>query len=344
MLWEHRGSFEIRSVEAMLIVRSPLRVSLVGGGSDIPSFYKENAFGMTLSFAIRKYIYVSIHKLVESDEILLKYSQLERVQKAEQIQHPVFRTALEKYNLNAIDISVSSDIAAGTGLGSSSSFTVGLCLSLSRLKNQKLSKHSLAELACQIELEELKEPIGKQDQFIASYGGIQKCTFHSSEKVCVNQIHLTSDQLHEVESHIHLVRCGKTRSASEILKGQIKELNENPRLSELYIEMRELVVPSVNAIHNQDFETLGKLVREGWDIKKRLSKNIENPEIVEVIEIGERLGAHGWKLLGAGGAGYILFIAPPQLRGKFQEIFGLSYISPGIDQEGAKVVYSSDEV
>ncbi len=327
----------------MIIVRSPLRVSLLGGGTDLPAFYSKFN-GSVISFALKKYIYITINELAESSDILLKYSKLERVQSINDIQHPIVRSALKRFEVSGVDISVTSDIPAGTGLGSSSSFTVGLVKALSEYKGVILSPSTLAEIACDIELNDLQEPIGKQDQYAASYGGINHFVFHQNGKVTLSK--LSEKAL--LESHISdcclLLRVGTVRKSSSILADQSEKL-ENGLNFDLMSNLVQITERFCSELP-QSISNLGSFLTESWTLKTKLANGITNNEIEIALNSAIKLGATGGKLLGAGQSGYILLVFPDS-RSRSEYTGQLSNknaaVLPRIDHGGCQVIFRSEK-
>jgi D-glycero-alpha-D-manno-heptose-7-phosphate kinase len=326
----------------MIIVRSPLRVSLLGGGTDLPAFYTRTK-GSVISFALAKYIYITINELAESTDILLKYSKLERVQRIDDIQHPIVRSALKRFEVSGVDISITSDIPAGTGLGSSSSFTVGLVKALSEYKSIVLSPSSLAEIACDIELNDLQEPIGKQDQYAASFGGINQFIFHSNGQVTASQF----SEVTALESCISdcclLLRVGTVRKSSSILTDQSERLQSgrNFDLMAVLVEITEKFCRELP----ESVATLGLLLTQSWGLKTKLAEGITNKDIENSLNSAIKFGATGGKLLGAGQSGYILLVFPDiYSRGEYikQLPNESATIVPEIDKDGCKVIFRSE--
>ena len=248
----------------MLINRTPLRVSLLGGGTDLPAFFESNDFGRVLSFAISKYVYISIHPLVEDSRILLKYSKQEFVENYDQLQHPIARAVLRELQIKGVDIGISSDIPSGTGMGSSSAFTVGFYGLCHAFKGTFSSALDLARMACKLEIEELNSPIGKQDQYACALGGINQIDFYPNGSVTAQPLKIEKEVIAEFERHLLLIRVGKTRSAS----GQLKIQNEILRSRSLsniegkYVELRNLVEVGTSVLIKGDFKTLGSLIKQ----------------------------------------------------------------------------------
>ena len=322
----------------MIIVRTPLRVSLFGGGTDLDP-YMTKFGGKVLSFTINKYIYLSIHPLVESQDIMLKYSINERVSEPEQIQHKVFRAVLGEYELNGIDIAVSSDIAAGTGLGSSSAFTVGLIHLIEEYLGKKPSKRYLANRACDVELNILKEPIGIQDQFAAAFGGINIFEFHTRNDVDVRPIYPEEHMLQIMSSNMLLVRVMGERSASELLLKQRKTMHTDEVIENLN-NMKDMVEFGIEAWKSSALE-LGKLLDMTWRSKKKLSSYISNEKIDFVYQKLMSEGFYGGKLLGAGGNGYLLMVGSKAVVAKAHLSKEYSTLTLNLDTNGSHVIYTS---
>ena len=325
----------------MLIVRTPLRISLVGGGTDIPSIYKEIGYGKVLTLAINKYIYISAHSLLEDSGILLKYSKTEKVSDPDELIHPMAREILKMFKVKSLDLSITSDIPAGTGMGSSSSFTVNLLTIMHTYLGLPYTKTSIAELACNIEIDKLGEPIGKQDQYIAALGGIQSLKFETLGNVVSTDM-TTIEEKSDVSNMLHLVRVGGNRSASEILREQQSFARQNPDILKKYKKLLDLANDAEKAFSKLDFRELGLIITESWFIKKTLSPGITNNEIDSVLSIGESLGAWGGKLLGAGGSGYIFFLGDQELKERLKQKFLDRYLSVRLDYEGSKVIYHEE--
>ena len=322
----------------MIIVRTPLRVSLFGGGTDIDP-YMTKFGGKVLSFSINKYIYLSIHPLVESQDVMLKYSINERVSKPKQIQHKVFRVVLEEYDLKGIDIAISSDIAAGTGLGSSSAFTVGLIHLVEEYLGKKPSKRYLANKACAVELDMLKEPIGIQDQFAAAFGGINIFEFNSQYDVAVQPIYPEEQMLKILSSNMLLVRVKGERSASALLLKQRSTMHQEEVIENLN-SIKDLVDYGIEAWKTSAKE-LGKLLDKGWNSKKKLSSSMSNKEIDLIYQKLIGAGFYGGKLLGAGGNGYLLMVGGEAVVAKTHLSKEYSTLTLNLDTNGSHVIYTS---
>ena len=327
----------------MIIARSPLRVTLGGGGTDLPSYYREHE-GFLIAAAIDKYVYVNVMRPF-TEGVYLKYSQLEHVQDIGDVQHPIIREALQLMGFRTpqIEISALADIPAGTGLGSSGSFTTALLKALYAHRKRHLHQEELAELACHIEIERLREPIGKQDQYAAAVGGVTCFTFHRDDKVTAVPLKVSMDTLFDLEDNLLLFFTGFSRSASTILMDQKDrtQSSDHEMLTNLHY-VKELGLRSQAALEAGDTAHFGALMHEHWEHKKRRSGGMSNPKIDEWYELGRRNGAIGGKLVGAGGGGFLMFMAENRnrLRRAMAEA-GLEEVRFRFDFEGAKVVMTS---
>ena len=325
----------------MIITRTPLRVSFLGGGSDFPEFYDENG-GAVLSCAIAQHIYITCHPLVESSDIMLKYSKLELVRNPKEIQHPVLREILQKYDVSGIDISVSSDIPAGTGLGSSSAFTVGALHTIRKYQGISSTNFDLALEACEIEIDHLREPIGIQDQFATSLGGFNFLEFRQNRKVDVKTIELTSGVEDFFMQNFLLVRVPGERSANTILKEQRNTLLTKRGIA----ATKELMGLAIDFASNftPDLIKIASALNESWTIKKTLSGNISNSNIDELYEYFLANGVLGAKLLGAGASGYMLIAASSDTIDGVENNSKFKTLRLKIDRDGSKVVYDSTKL
>jgi len=326
----------------MVIARSPLRITLGGGGTDLPSYYRGHE-GFLIAAAIEKYVYVTVMRPF-TEAIYLKYSELEHVDSVEEIKHRIIREALLMQNLRTpqIEITTLADIPAGTGLGSSGSFTTALLKALYAHRRQLIHPQELAELACLIEIDRLGEPIGKQDQYIAAYGGLTCFTFHKDDSVTAVPLKISMDTLFDLEDNILLFFTGYSRSASGILKDQNSrtQRRDDEMLENLHF-VKELGYRSKDALEAGDVAKFGELMHEHWEHKKRRSGGMSNPKIDEWYQLGLKNGAGGGKLVGAGGGGFLMFYATD--RNKLRHALskeGLEEVRFGYDFEGTKVVLS----
>ena len=324
----------------MIITRSPLRVSLGGGGTDLPSYYRDHG-GFLVAAAIDKYVYITQHRTFQ-EEIILKYSKLERAQAVDQIEHPIVREALKLVGGNDrhVELTSMADIPGGTGLGSSGSFTTALLKALHTAKKNLISPAELAEQACDIELNKLGEPIGKQDQYIAAIGGITAFTFHRDGRVEYRPVRLAEETLYNLEDNLLLFFTGYSRSASAILKDQNDRSKQNDQamLDNLHFT-KELGVQSLAALEGGNLEEFARLMDVHWQRKKARSSGMSNDRINVWYDYAMQHGALGGKLIGAGGGGFLMFYAgdKAQLRHAMRQQ-GLQEVRFRFDFEGTKVV------
>ena len=299
----------------MIITRSPLRISLGGGGTDLPSYYREHG-GFVVSAAIDKYVYITLHQTFFED-LILKYSQLERVRSLDEIQHPLIREALRlaDQQANYLEITSMSDIPAGTGLGSSGSFVTALLHALHTHTKTLVPKQQLAEQACYIEIEKLREPIGKQDQYIAAFGGITSFEFRSDDTVAVTPLKMSVEALASLEDNLALFYTGFTRSASEILRDQDRRSRErDPAIADNLHFVKTLGIESKDALEAGDLREFAKLLHVHWQHKKQRSGGMSNSRIDDLYELARNNGALGGKLIGAGGGGFLMFYTEDKTR------------------------------
>ncbi len=318
----------------MRITRTPLRISFAGGGSDLPAHFEEHE-GAVCSITIDKYIYITAKPNVSlfPHRYRLMYSRVEELSDRDQIAHPIIRQLVADYGIGALDLSVMSDIPAGTGMGSSSAFTVGLHNALSRLP---YDKHRLAHEACATEILDLGEPIGYQDQYAAAFGGLNHFHF-TDDGVTVSPLMLPPEGFRALKASLTLVYLGGTRSASTLLKEQSSNDNTHNLRA-----MTALATNAAMALRRGNIVDLGPIIREGWERKRGLSAHVSTDLVDHIISQASRHGATGAKLLGAGGAGFILIFCPPNEHGKMIEglrPLNLQYVDFGWDFEGSKILY-----
>jgi D-glycero-alpha-D-manno-heptose-7-phosphate kinase len=326
----------------MIITRSPLRITLGGGGTDLPSYYREHG-GFIIAAAIDKYVFVNVMRPF-SPGIFLKYSKLEHVDQVDDVQHPILREAIRMMGFRTpqVEITTLADIPAGTGLGSSGSFTTALLKGLYTHRRRLLHVDELAELACEIEINRLGEPIGKQDHYISAYGGVTCFTFHPDERVRAEPLQISTSALFEIEDRLLLFFTGFARSAGKILiDQQMRTLqNDQAMLDNLHF-VKTLGLESRRALEHGDTARFGALMHDHWEHKKRRSGGMSNPQIDEWYELGRANGAIGGKLVGAGGGGFLLFYAEDRtrLRAAMAKA-GLEEVRFRFDFEGTKVLVS----
>lgn len=327
----------------MIVVRSPLRISLGGGGTDLPSYYREHE-GFLIAAAIDKYVYITLHQTFVR-ELIIKYSKMERVTSIDQVEHPIIREALKHVDVAAphLEITSMADIPAGTGLGSSGSFTTALLKALHTLKKNLIHPRELAEEACHIELNLLKEPIGKQDQYIAAFGGLTCFRFLPTGNVEAWPLKIDQDTLYSLEDNLLLFFTGYSRSASNILIEQDKksQAKDQDMIDNLHF-IKELGFKSKAALEKGDLHTFAELMNVHWQHKKKRSNNMSNDQINQWYDIARQNGAIGGKMIGAGGGGFLMFYADDkvQLRHAMREA-GLHEVRFRFDFAGTQVVAQS---
>jgi D-glycero-alpha-D-manno-heptose-7-phosphate kinase len=326
----------------MIIARSPLRITLGGGGTDLASYYRRHG-GFLIAAAIDKYVYVTVTRPF-TPGIYLKYSALEHVERVADVRHPIIREALELQNLQApqVELTTLADIPAGTGLGSSGSFTTALLKALYTHQRKTIHSQELAEIACHIEIDRLREPVGKQDQFIAAFGGITCFTFHQDQRVEVQPLRVSTQTMFDLEDNLLLFFTGFNRAAGGILNDQQvrSEAGESEMLGNLNY-VKTLAYRSRDCLETGDLVRFGELMHEHWEHKRRRSHNISNPQIDEWYSLAMRNGAIGGKLVGAGGGGFLMFYAAD--RNRLRQAMakaGLEEVRFRFDFEGTKVVMS----
>jgi len=324
----------------MIITRSPLRITLGGGGTDLPSYYSEFG-GFLVAAAIDKYVYITLHKTFKPG-FILKYSQLEHAMEPGEIKHPIIREALKLagFEKDFLEITSMADIPAGTGLGSSGSFTTALLKGLHSYKRNLIHPMELAEEACNIEINKLGEPIGKQDQYIASYGGITCFTFNKDGSVSAEPLKVSKETLFDLEDNLLLFFTGYSRSASSILKEQDdKSKNRSRDMIDNLHFVKDLGYKSKKALEAGDLNEFGRLMNTHWEYKKKRSGSMSNTKINDWYKLAVLNGAVGGKLIGAGGGGFLMFYAHDKKKLRhvmMQE--GLEEVRFRFDFEGTKAV------
>ena len=326
----------------MIIARSPLRISLGGGGTDLPSYYKEHG-GFLIAAAIDKYVYATVTRPF-TPGIYLKYSSLEQVQQVIDVKHPIIRECLKEMNLRTpqVEITTLADIPSGTGLGSSGSFTTALLKALYSHYRKNIHPRELAELACKIEIDNLGEPIGKQDQYIAAFGGVTSFIFNKDGTVEAEPLKISIETLHNLEDNLLLFFTGITRSASSILSDQDKKSKvNNKEMVENLDFIKNLGYQSQDALLSGDTNKFGELMHIHWQHKQLRSKDMTNEFINKAYETALKNGAVGGKLVGAGGGGFLMFYCSEkvQLRNAMSQL-GLEEVRFKFDFEGTKVILS----
>ncbi|WP_159874895.1 GHMP kinase [Aquitalea denitrificans] len=323
----------------MILSKTPLRMSYVGGGSDMAVYYREE-LGAVLSTSVDKYMYIAVNPKFDG-RIRLSYSVTEEVDSTSQVQHPLVREALTMLGIHGgIEITSMADIPSkGSGLGSSSSYTVGLLNALYAYKNQFASKSMLAQQACDIEIERCGEPIGKQDQYAAAFGGMNLIRFHPDESVSVDPVICAPELLQSLEDSTLVFFTGRTRSASAVLAQQQKALL-SPDRKRLMRRMVQLAFELKTEMESGSLDNFGELLNENWQLKTQLASGITDPQIDRWYQAGLRNGAHGGKLLGAGNGGFMMFFAPPHLHNAIRAALPeLQEVKFNFDRNGAQIVF-----
>jgi D-glycero-alpha-D-manno-heptose-7-phosphate kinase len=326
----------------MIIARSPLRVTLGGGGTDLPSYYEKSG-GFLIAAAIDKYVYITLHDTFVPD-LIVKYSELERVPDAAQLKHPILREAFAMVGMDghSLELTSMADIPAGTGLGSSGSFTTALLKALHAHKKNLVHPAELAAQACEIEIGRLKEPIGKQDQYIAAYGGITCFRFLENGKVEAWPLKLSKETRDELEDNLLLFFTGYSRSASAILKEQdVKSKSDDRAMIENLHFVKDLGLQSQRALESGNLAEFARLMDVHWQRKKQRSGGMSNPKINDWYDLAMASGALGGKLIGAGGGGFLMFYAGDKTRlRQAMTGAGLAEVRFRFDFEGTKLVIS----
>lgn len=323
----------------MLISRTPMRISIGGGGTDLPSYYEKYG-GFVISAAINKYIFISVNRMF-TDDIFLKYSTFERVQDINEIQHPIMREALRMNGLGkSLEIVSVADIPAGTGLGSSGSFTVGLLKALHGIKQDYISAHELAEEACHIEMNLLGTASGKQDQYIAAFGGLSCFEFDTSGNVKASRLKISSDTMTHLSDHVLMFFTGYSRSSESILGDQKVRTSQgdSSMIDNLHF-IRDLGMQIRESLEAGDPRRFGELMHRHWLHKRERSKGMSNPCIDRWYNVATSNGAVGGKLVGAGGGGFLLFYAanPKHLRAAMARE-GLQEVRFAFDHDGSTLI------
>ncbi len=324
----------------MIITRSPLRITLGGGGTDLKSYYQERE-GFVISAAIDKYVYIALHQTFQPG-IILKYSEMERVDKPDNVRHPIVREAMKMLGVSDphLELCSMADIPAGTGLGSSGSFTTALLKALHEYKGDSVGRRRLAEEACEVEIERLESPCGKQDQYVASYGGMNCLTFHPDGYVEVEPLNLSTEVFYGLEDGLMLFFTGYSRHSSDILSEQRNksEARDADMLANLDF-VKKLGYESKQALQNGDLMGFGELMNLHWEHKKKRSQGMSNLKIDEWYDYARQHGAVGGKLIGAGGGGFLMFYTQQktELR-RAMATLGLSEVRFRFERQGTRIV------
>ncbi len=327
----------------MITTRTPFRISFVGGGSDMEAFYKKYQ-GAVLSTSINKYMYISTHKYFHENKVRVKYSETETVDNINKLKHPIFKETLKLTGINkGIEISSIADIPSGTGMGSSSSFTVGLLHNLNAVNRKYITKDELAETACKIEIDILKEPIGKQDQYAAAFGGLNIIRFNPDDSVKIEPLYIKNEVSQKLEDNLLMFYTGNKRKASDILTEQKRNISETDKFEGLK-SMTLLVSDLRDALFNENLKDFGKILHENWILKQKLASKISNNKINKTYDIALKNGAIGGKLLGAGGGGFLLFYAEKEHHQRLKyALRTLRHFDFKFDKDGSKLISYTDE-
>lgn len=321
----------------MIITKTPFRISFIGGGTDLSEFYR-TAPGVVISTAINKYMYITVKRRFE-DTFRISYHKTEIVRRVEEIEHPIVREALKLTGLRqGIEITSIGDIPAGTGLGSSSSFTVGLLNALFALQGKLKSAEELARLACKIEIDMLREPIGKQDQYITAYGGFKRIYFNPDNSVYIDPVIIKPEVISKLKKWLLVFYTGKSRSASSILHDQ---KNNYLNKKEYFKKIKDLAFDFYACLtEGKELSRIGTILHKSWLLKKQLSRRISNGFIDKIYQEALDSGALGGKILGAGGGGFLLLYCPEKFQGKLRRsLKKLKELDFNFESEGSKIIY-----
>lgn len=325
----------------MIITRTPFRVSFAGGGSDLADFY-ERYGGCVLSTSINRYCYITIHPYFNENQTMLKYSESELVDNLSEIRHRIFNCLLNERQMHGVEIGSTADVPGGTGLGSSSTFTVGLVNALNCYQGKYMSKGKLAEKACEVEIEKLGSPIGKQDQYAAAFGGLNFIRFHQNGEVSVTPVMMQGGMYRQLQKNLVMFYTGETRSANGILKEQKKNTTKSDNVKNLQ-KMCALAEEMYRALEQNELDSFGDLLNEGWKLKRTLANGISNPIIDEAYETAMVNGALGGKLLGAGGGGFLLFYCKPKDQERLRVALKMRPFPFSFERDGSSVIYIGDK-
>ena len=325
----------------MIITKTPFRISFAGGGSDLAEFYEQYG-GCVLSTSIDRYCYLSIHPYFDQNYTMLKYSQSELVHTPSDIKHRIFNCVLNERRVHGVEITSTSDIPSGTGLGSSSAFTVGLLNTLNCYQGKYMSKGELAQKACEIEIDKLGDPIGKQDQYAAAFGGLNFIRFHRDGTVSVSPVMIKPDTCRELQQNLVMFYTGDIRSASAILAEQKQGMNSAAKI-ECLRTMCSLAETMRTTLEKNEIDSFGDLLNESWKLKRTLASGISNPKIDELYETAMKNGALGGKLLGAGGGGFLIFYCRPEDQERLRVALRLRQFPFSFEKDGTSVIYIGDK-
>lgn len=323
----------------MIVTRTPFRVSFAGGGSDLADYY-EKFGGAVVSTTINKYVYLSMHPCFFKDGYLLRYFKTERVSSVDEIGHPIIKEIFKLYGIGDVNLSSDADIPSGTGVGSSSAFTAGLIGLCNAWNGTYLGKEQIAAQACHVEIDLLKEPIGKQDQYACACGGLNFIEFKKNGQVSIEKLHLSQDTYEKMQGNLLMFYTGRSRKASDVLREQKRNTTNDPHKIEILHKMVQLARDFRSELLRNRVDSTGVILKMNWEFKKKLAGNISNSFIDGYYEKALKAGAMGGKLLGAGGGGFLLFYVPENNQAKVREaLSALQELPFCFDYEGTKVIY-----
>lgn len=328
----------------MVISRTPFRISFFGGGTDYPAWYKKNG-GSVLATSINKYCYLTVRYLPPffDHKYRIAYSKIESCRTIDEISHPSVREILRFFKVKqGLEVHHDGDLPARSGLGSSSAFTVGLVHALYALRGHMPNKHTLAKESIYLEQKVLKETVGSQDQVLAAYGGFNLVNFSKIGKITLKPMTISSKRIEELQNHLMLFYTGIDRTASDIAKSYVSNINSQGKKLEFMQQLVDKAFAIINS--KEDIKGFAELLREYWQIKRSLSSSVSNPEIDELYERALSAGALGGKLIGAGGGGFFLFFVPPPNQAKVRKQLGkLIYVPFKFEHEGSQIIFYDQE-
>lgn len=323
----------------MIITRAPLRMSFAGGGTDLPIFYREFS-GSVVSTTINKYVYIELHPFFHKDRLQLKYSQIENINKYDEIKHSLFRVILQSNRIMGKELSCTADLPAGTGMGSSAAFAVALLKAIDTEKGIFRSKSAIAQQACKYEIELLNKPVGKQDQYASSYGGLNFIKFNQDDSVNIEPIVLKKDNKVKLDENLILFYTGITRDAEDILKDQIKNFKKNIDKQKKLKEIAKLSEELKEELLNNNIDAIGHYLNMNWILKREMSTKISSSTINNIYDYALKNGASGGKLLGAGGGGFFMFYCKKEDQDKLKHALNDFKVEPfHLENQGVKVIF-----
>lgn len=325
----------------MIITKTPFRISFCGGGSDLPDFYREYG-GCVLSTSINKYMYITIHPYFDESKTALRFSEIEIVDDITEIRHSIFHQVLNDMKVSGVEISSTADIPSGTGLGSSSAFTVGLLHALYCYKGKYMSKQDIAEQACKVEIEKLGNPIGKQDQYAAACGGLNFIEFHQDDTVTVSPVIMKASAKRSLQENLIMFYTGIRHDANVILTEQKKNTSSEDKIKNI-LRMCQLARDMKSSLEKNETADFGSFLHEGWIKKRELASGVTNPSMDAIYEKALQNGASGGKLLGAGGGGFFLFYCDKDKQEGLEKALGLKRFPFRFERDGTSVIYVGEK-